>query len=184
MANCSYLLNDGSLILLNDGTSNLLLNDNTCGGAVGVSDARLDTTGTGTAAFIGNSLASNAAFGMTGTASVLFRAFTDARYGIDCTVTAQFRSPIVPVEDQPLPSTGAGGALAWRTRQREEEGEKRRRAALLLLIRASDDYRRLKRKLAMLQEHLLDARGRVETVTVKEKIADIEAQIEMMERLD
>jgi hypothetical protein len=55
---------------------------------------------------------------------------------------------------------------------------------LLALIRGSDDYKRLKRRLAMLQEHLLDAKGRVETVTVKEKIADIEAQIEMMERIE
>jgi hypothetical protein len=81
-------------------------------------------------------------------------------------------------------TTGAGGARAWRDRYREDGLEKQRRAMLLALIRSSDDYKRLKRKLAMLQEHLLDARGRVETVTVKEKIAEIEAQIEMMERLE
>jgi predicted nuclease of restriction endonuclease-like RecB superfamily len=79
---------------------------------------------------------------------------------------------------------GAGGARAWRDRYREDGLEKVRRAYLLALVRQSDDYKRLKRKLAMLREHLLDARGRVETVTVREKIADIEAQIEMMERLE
>lgn len=36
MANCEFLLNDGSSkILLNDGVSTLLMNDNTCGGVVG-----------------------------------------------------------------------------------------------------------------------------------------------------
>jgi hypothetical protein len=91
--------------------------------------------------------------------------------------------PSVPVDVVTDPG-GAGGALAWRRRHQEHETEKRRRAALLALIRQSDDYKRLKRKLAMLQEHLLDAVGRVETVTVKDKIAEIEAQIEMMERLE
>jgi hypothetical protein len=97
---------------------------------------------------------------------------------------------VVPVSPSPqdlVPPAveqGAGGALAWRARYQEEDGKKRRRAALLALIRGSDDYKRLKRRLAMLQEHLLDAKGRVETVTVKEKIADIEAQIEMMERIE
>jgi hypothetical protein len=87
-------------------------------------------------------------------------------------------------QDLPGAATGAGGAAAWRARKREDDLEKVRRAYLLALIRQSDDYKRLKRKLAMLHEHLLDARGRVETVTVREKIAEIEAQIEMMERLE
>jgi hypothetical protein len=106
----------------------------------------------------------------------------------DDSCLASTPDPDVPADPSPQDvaggATGAGGAAAWRTRKREDDLEKVRKAYLLSLIRQSDDYRRLKRKLAMLHEHLLDARGRVETVTVKEKIADIEAQIEMMERLE
>jgi hypothetical protein len=143
----------------------LLMNDNTCL-AFG-SEGLLEATGTVTADFVNGSFTSNPVpFEMTGTATVLFGAAAD-----------------VPEVPTPHSISGAGGALAWRARYREEEGEKRRRAALLALIRSSDDYKRLKRKLAMLQEHLLDARGRAETVTIKEKIAEIESQIEMMERL-
>jgi hypothetical protein len=37
VANCKFLLNDGtSNILLNDGVSELLMNDNTCGGGAAV----------------------------------------------------------------------------------------------------------------------------------------------------
>jgi hypothetical protein len=167
MANCSLLLNDGSYLLLNDGTSRLLLNDNSCS-AVDTEGA-LSAPCTVTASFVGGSLSADPVpFTMTGTASVLF-----------------VSPPVVAPEEYVSPiTTGAGGALAWNHHRREDEGKKRRRVALLALIRASDDYRRLRRKLAMLQEHLLDARGRVETVTVREKIAEIEDQIEMMERLD
>lgn len=44
MANCEFVLNDGtSKILLNDGVSTLLMNDNTCGGA-GTDFARATTS--------------------------------------------------------------------------------------------------------------------------------------------
>jgi predicted secreted protein len=167
MANCAFLLNDGtSFILQNDGASHLLLNDNTC--LASGEEGALGATGTATADFINGSFTTNPVpFQMTGTASVLFRSlFTPEP------------------EPESHPTIGAGGAKAWSDRYRENTAEKQRRAMLLALIRSSDDYRRLKRKLAMLQEHLLDARGRVETVTVKEKIAEIERQIEMMERLE
>jgi hypothetical protein len=75
---------------------------------------------------------------------------------------------------------GAGGIRAWRDYRREKDEEDNRRATLLALIRSSDEYKRLQRKLRMLHEHLLDD---PKSWRVKEKIADIEEQIEMMERL-
>jgi hypothetical protein len=184
MANCSWLRNDGGLILQNDGTSNWLMNDNSCaGGGETLATGVLAATGTGTTDLVGNSFSSDPApFAMTGTASVLFRSLTDVLFSMTGTASAAFRGDSdVPA---PIPTIGAGGAKAWHDRYREDGLEKVRRAYLLALIRQSDDYKRLKRKLAMLHEHLLDARGRVETVTVREKIAEIEAQIEMMERLE
>jgi hypothetical protein len=76
--------------------------------------------------------------------------------------------------------TGAGGALAWRDHYKEKDAERQRKATLLALIRSSDEYKRLQRKLRMLHEHLLDD---PKSWRVKEKIAEIEYQIEMMERL-
>ena len=75
---------------------------------------------------------------------------------------------------------GAGGIRAWRDYRRDKDAEDNRRAILLALIRSSDEYKRLQRKLRMLHEHLLDE---PKSWRVKEKIADIEEQIEMMERL-
>jgi hypothetical protein len=75
---------------------------------------------------------------------------------------------------------GAGGALAWRSHYKQKDAERQRRATLLALIRSSDEYKRLQRKLRMLHEHLLDD---PKSWRVKEKIAEIEYQIEMMERL-
>jgi hypothetical protein len=188
MANCSLLLNDGSLLLLNDGTSNLLLNDNSCaGGGSTLATGDLGATGTGTADFISGSFTSGPApFSMTGTASVLFHSFTDVPFSMNGSATTLFRSFVEPVEPEPRPVTGAGGyAKTWDDHWREKEKRETRRRQLLALIRSSDDYRRLKRKLDMLSEHLLDAKGsRIQTIKVNEKIAEIEAQIEMMERLE
>jgi hypothetical protein len=76
--------------------------------------------------------------------------------------------------------SGAGGALAWIKRYGEKDAEDRRKADLLALIRSSDEYKRLQRKLRMLHEHLLDD---PRSWKIKDGIAAIEAQIEMMERL-
>jgi hypothetical protein len=78
---------------------------------------------------------------------------------------------------------GAGGyAKSWRDHWEAERKLAIRRAYLLDQIRSSDGYRRLKRKLAMLHEHLLDATW-VNRDRIEERIAEIEEQIEMMERL-
>jgi hypothetical protein len=84
--------------------------------------------------------------------------------------------------DAAATASGAGGgyARAWDDHWKAKEKRDRRRAELLALIRSSDDYKRLKRKLRMFHEHLLDD---PKSWRVKEKIAEIEAQIEMMERL-
>jgi hypothetical protein len=83
------------------------------------------------------------------------------------------------------PPTGAGGVPAWRKYGSEEWENRKRNAMLLALIRDSGDYKRLIRKLQMLQEHLLMAEGdRYRTAEVKRKIAAIEEQIRMMEQLD
>jgi hypothetical protein len=75
----------------------------------------------------------------------------------------------------------AGGyARAWDDHWKAKEKRDRRRAELLAIIRSSDDYKRLQRKLRMLHEHLLDD---PKSWRVKEKIAEIEEQIEMMERI-
>jgi hypothetical protein len=77
-------------------------------------------------------------------------------------------------------SGGVGGSLAWIKRYGEKDAEDRRKADLLALIRSSDEYKRLQRKLRMLHEHLLDD---PRSWKIKDGIAAIEAQIEMMERL-
>jgi hypothetical protein len=79
-------------------------------------------------------------------------------------------------------AAGAGGgyAKAWDDHWKAKAKRDRRKAELLALIRASDEYRRLKRKLLMAHEHLLDD---PKSWRAKEKIVEIEAQIEMMERL-
>jgi hypothetical protein len=74
----------------------------------------------------------------------------------------------------------AGGIRAWRDYRRDKDAEDNRKAILLALIRSSDEYKRLQRKLRMLHEHLLDD---PKSWRVKEKIAAIEEQIEMMERI-
>jgi flavin-dependent dehydrogenase len=71
-------------------------------------------------------------------------------------------------------------AKAWDDHWKAKEKRDKRRAELLALIRSSDDYKRLQRKLRMFHEHLLDD---PKSWRVKEKIAEIEEQIEMMERL-
>jgi hypothetical protein len=73
---CKFLLNDGtSFILLND-DSKLATNDITCGGEVfvGASTANgtLSATGTGTADFVGLEIQSAAPFSMTGTGTATF----------------------------------------------------------------------------------------------------------------
>jgi hypothetical protein len=80
----------------------------------------------------------------------------------------------------PSAPEGAGGIRAWRDYRKEKDEKDSRTAVLLALIRSSDDYKRLQRKLRMLHEHLLDD---PKSWRVKEKIADIEKQIEMMERM-
>jgi hypothetical protein len=75
---------------------------------------------------------------------------------------------------------GVGGTLAWRNYRKEKDEKDNRRAILLALVRSSDEYKRLQRKLRMLHEHLLDD---PKSWQVKDRIAAIEAQIEMMERL-
>jgi hypothetical protein len=89
-----------------------------------------------------------------------------------------------PVVDQrpdpPPPGTGGGYSETWRRHNRDRIKRERERAELLALIRASDAYKRLQRKLAMLREHLLDSPRSQE---IMDKIADIETKIEMMERL-
>jgi hypothetical protein len=108
----------------------------------------------------------------------------------DDSCLASTPDPEVPADPSPQDTagttTGAGGfAKAWDDHWREKEKRDARKRHLLALVRSSDDYRRLKRKLAMLAEHLLDAKGsRAQTIKVNEKIAEIEAQIEMMERLE
>jgi hypothetical protein len=75
----------------------------------------------------------------------------------------------------------AGGyAKAWDDHWKAKEKRDKRRAELLAIIRSSDDYKRLQRKLRMLHEHLLDD---PKSWRVKERIAEIEEQIEMMERM-
>jgi hypothetical protein len=80
-------------------------------------------------------------------------------------------------------SAGAGGARAWRVHWDEERKNAIRRAYLLDQIRSSEGYRRLKRKLAMLHEHLLDATRETRN-RIEERIAEVEEQIEMMERIE
>jgi hypothetical protein len=78
-------------------------------------------------------------------------------------------------------ANAAGGyAKAWDDHWKAKARRDKRRAELLDLIRASDDYRRLQRKLRMLNEHLLDS---PDSLTIKERIRGIEDQIEMMERM-
>jgi hypothetical protein len=116
MANCEFLLNDGTRILLNDGTSILLMNDDTCGAAG--EEAPLHATGTVTTTFINGSFTEQPVpFAMTGTASVSFASSFDS------------------VPPPPLPALGAGGARAWHNRYREDGLERVRRAYLLALIR-------------------------------------------------
>jgi hypothetical protein len=81
----------------------------------------------------------------------------------------------------PAPLIGSGGyAKAWDDHWKAKEKRDRRRAELLATVRSSDEYKRLQRKLRMFHEHLLDD---PKSWRVKEKIAEIEYQIEMMERL-
>jgi hypothetical protein len=77
-------------------------------------------------------------------------------------------------------NSGGGYAKAWDDHWKAKDKRDKRRAELLALIRSSDDYKRLQRKLRMAREHLLDD---PKSWRVKEKIAEIEKQIEMMERL-
>jgi hypothetical protein len=105
---------------------------------------------------------------------------------VSALVSSSIADEVSSGDHAPHSVVGAGGyARAWDDHWKDKEKRETRKRHLLALIRSSDEYRRLKRKLAMLGEHLLDASGsRVQTIKVNEKIAEIESQIEMMERLE
>ncbi len=78
-------------------------------------------------------------------------------------------------------NNAAGGyAQAWKDHWEAKAKRDRRRAELLALVYTSAEYKKLQRKLRMFHEHLLDS---PDSWLVKEKIREIEDQIEMMERL-
>jgi hypothetical protein len=95
-----------------------------------------------------------------------------------------------PGADTTPPTTpgGVGGYdAAWRSHWQDAWRRGLRRAQLRALIHESEDYKRARRKLAMLHEHLMmaeqykDAR---KIRIIREKIEAVEHEIEMMERLD
>jgi hypothetical protein len=74
----------------------------------------------------------------------------------------------------------SGFAEAWRAHGRDKVKRDKDRREQLALIRASDAYKKLKRKLHMLHEHLSDDPY---SQWILDKIEDIDSQIEKMERL-
>jgi hypothetical protein len=152
MANCGLLLNDGSSFVILNAGGVLLLNDTSCGTEAGISEAALSATGTGTGSLVGSAL-------------------SDAIISASGEWTGVFISP-TPDTTTPTPSGPGGvGRLSgvWR----------RAPTPPWLNVDDSAEYRRLKRKLAMLEEHLLDAR-RSEIDAIERKISEVKRQMELL----
>jgi hypothetical protein len=78
--------------------------------------------------------------------------------------------------------TGGGGfAKTWRDHWDSERKREKKRDFALERVRDSEEYIRLKRKLAMLQEHLLDAISYRQTDLVKAKIREVEDRMKSLE---
>jgi hypothetical protein len=152
VANCGLLLNDGaSFVLLNAGGV-LLLNDTSCGTEAGISQAALSATGTGTGSLVGSAL-------------------SDATLAAAGEWTSSFAAPAAVVASAITTDVGGVGRLAnvWKIAPTPP----------WLDAEESAEYRRLKRRLMMLEEHLLDARGS-EIDVIERKIREVKRQMELL----
>jgi hypothetical protein len=81
----------------------------------------------------------------------------------------------------PQSNSAAGGfAKAWSDHWKTEAKRSARKSERRLAVYQTEEYRRLRRKLSMANEHLLDAKGR-EVAFIKSRIAELEGQIRELE---
>jgi hypothetical protein len=80
----------------------------------------------------------------------------------------------------PAPLIGSGGVLAWKKQYEEEQRRQKKRDFALEMLREQENYKRLKRKLAMHMAMLDDVSGGG-LVRLEAKITAIENEIKRME---